>query len=273
MRRTPLAVAAAALLFVAFVAWLFPADDVARRVLAGVPSPVVTFERAALRPRGIRLDRVAIAIPEASVTLHADRAWARPSVWSLVRGGGGLPWRIEAAICGGDVDATVAADDAPAATAVSIVFERAELASCPPLAIAGGALAGRAQGTARLRVVPGVAPEGEGTVEVRGATWRNPGDLPLLGTLHAETASVRWRLQDGLLVLDGIALAGPELSATGSGEVRFAAPIPESAVTLRLALTPGPRETGFLQLVLPPAAGTRSLTVAGRLGSPQVSLQ
>lgn len=273
MRRGLVAAAGAALLFATFLGWLFPTDDVARRLLAGLSGPVVTFEHSALRPRGIRLDGVTISIPEAALTLHADHAYARPSLWSLVRGGDGLPWRIDAAVCGGDVETTVAAGPAPATTAVTIVFDGAELGSCPPLAIAGGALAGRADGAARLLVVPGTPPEGDGSVQVRGAAWRNPGDLPLLGTLHAETASVRWRLHDGLLALEGIALTGPELSASGSGEVRLAEPVPDSAVAIRLALTPGPQETGFLQLMLPPSAGTKNLTVAGRLASPQVSLQ
>ena len=272
MRRA-LVAAGALVLFAGFALRLFPIDDVARRVLSGIPSPVVTFGHAGIRPTGIRLDDVTMRVPEASLTLHADHAYARPSLVSLVRGGDGLPWRILAVVCGGDVDATVAADPAAAGTAVTLAFDRADLSNCPPLAIAGGALAGRAGGTARLRLPSGAPPEGDGAVQLRDAVWQNPADLPLLGTLHAESASVRWRLAQGLLALEGIELTGPDLSASGSGELRFAEPVTDSAVTIRLALVPGAHETGFLQLMLPPSAGTRNLFVGGRLVNPQVSLQ
>jgi type II secretion system protein N len=236
MRRL-LPVLAGGLVFGVTLAALFPTDAVVRRVLArATPAgwPGVVFARAALRPRGIVLDDVTLRDSTGRALARAEQVRVLPSLWSLVRGGSGLPCRIEASACGGTGEATL--EDDGAATAIVLAWQDADLAACPPLVIAGGALAGRARGAARLRLDPAAAPEGTGDVELSAAVWRGTG---LFASLHADSASVRWRLQDGRLALEALDLHGPDVTVNGSGEVRLAAPFEESALAIRLALRAG----------------------------------
>jgi type II secretion system protein N len=253
-----LAVLAALLAFGAALAFTFPTDLVVRRALARATPygwPAVVFREARLRPAGLVLGDVTLRDPAGVALAHAASVRLRPSLWSLVAGGGGLPWHVEAHACGGTAEATLAADGA--ATALAVTWAEADLAACPPLAIAGGALAGRARGAARLRFPAAAPAEGGGDLEVVGATWRGTG-FPAV--LHADTASVRWRLAAGRVTLDTLDLSGPEVSLSGRGEIRLAAPVAESPVALTLAVRPGG------------AGAPRPLAVVGTLGRPQVVL-
>ncbi len=267
---------AAVALFAGFLAYLFPTDVVARRLLSRLELPggaAVVFTRAALRSDGIWLDNVTVRAPTGAELVHAEAVRLRPSPWGLVRGAGGLPWSLHAAICGGTADATISADGT--ATAVALTWHDADLAQCPPLPIAAGALAGRARGAARLRLGLTSELEGAGNVELESGTWRAGGALALLGALHAESASVHWTLRQGSLVLDALDLHGPEVSATGSGEVRLEDPVEASGVRLTVAVASVPGAPGPFGLLLRPAddGTTRQLTVGGTLAHPSAVLQ
>jgi type II secretion system protein N len=270
VKRVALAAATAAL-FLVFLVLLFPTDAVVGRGLAALSWPGLGVGHAALRPYGILLDDVTLRDAAGKLVLRADRVRLRPSAWSLVRGGNGLPWRIDGTVCEGAALATVAEDGT--ATEIAVTWDEGNLAACPPLAIAGGALEGSARGAARLRFAPDAAAQGDGRVELSGAVWHGAGPFAAVGALHAETASVRWWLHDEVVEIQDIALAGPELTASGAGEVRLAEPVTDSDVQLRMALTPAPGASGPIQFFLPPSLGTRQLVVNGRLASPQVMLQ
>jgi type II secretion system protein N len=234
MSRRWLVAAATALVFAASLAVLFPTDAVVRRTLArGTPPgwPAVVFREARLRPSGLVLDDVTLRDTTGAEILHAERVRWRPSYLSLLRGADGLPWHVEAAACNGTGEATVGLEGGD--TTVALTWYDADLAACPPLRIAGGALRGRAQGTARLRLAPGGPPVGSGDVELRAAVWRGAGPF----ALRAEAASVRWRLETGRVVLEALDLRGPDITVTGTGEVRLADPIGESDLELNLAYT------------------------------------
>ena len=145
----------------------------------------------------------------------------------------------------------------------------------PPLALAAGALAGRATMTAHVRLGP---PAGEGTVEVHAGEWRSSaGPLVAVGTLHAERASFGWRLVGDRVALTSFELHGPDVSAEGEGTVRLAAPLEASGLELRLAVAAAPeapdRVRALLGLLPAPAgdaAGPRRLFVAGTVASPRL---
>jgi type II secretion system protein N len=248
--------AVAAIVFTASLAALFPTDALVRRALSRAAEsgwPAVVFERAAFRPGGLVLDGVTLRDPTGAPRLAARRIRLRPSLRGLLRDGSGRPWTIEAEVCDGRGVASVAGDGR--ATDVTLSWEDADLTVCPPLEIAGGALAGRARGSARLRLDPAAPPAGTGDVELRAAVWRGRG---LLARLHASSASLRWRLSDGRLTLEAFDLRGPEVLATGSGEVRLAEPLPASDLDLELTLAWG-------------AGGpARHVSVAGTVAAPKV---
>ena len=269
----------AAAVFTASLALLFPTELVARRLLARAAPPewpVVIFRGAALRPRGLWLTDVTLRRPDGTTVVHADSVRWTPSLSGLLRDGRGLPWRIAAEVCGGTGEATVTTDGA--AVAVALTWHDADLAACPPLAVAGGALAGRARGVARLELAPPAPPSGSGRVDLEGATWRGEGPLAAIGSLHAATASVGWRLREGRLMFEAPDLHGPEVSASGSGELRLTEPLGASDLVLRLALAPEAEAPPLLRLFLgvpatPSGTGSRLLTVAGTLAHPQLLLQ
>jgi len=80
---------------------------------------------------------------------------------------------------------------------------------------------------------------------------------------------------DGRLVVEALDLHGPEVSASGSGELRLTDPFEESDLVLRLALAPQADAPPLLRLLLatPTGVGSRLLMVAGTLAHPQVQLQ
>jgi type II secretion system protein N len=260
VRRAARALLLAAVALVVFggaLSVLLPVDDMVRRaVLRNTPPgwPALVFQRAALWPTGIVLDDVTFRDPTGAEVLHAGRLTLRPSLLGLVRDGSGLPMRfVFDEICSGAGDATLASDGDGADVTVS--FTRADLASCPPLAIAGGALTGRADGTARLRLAPGRVVEGEGTVAIARASWKGPN---LFARLFTDSAAVRWRLTAGRLALEGIDVRAPSLAIYGAGEVRLAEPIDASALDLKLTMASAPGAAG------------NPLRVDGTLAQPEV---
>ena len=116
------------------------------------------------------------------------------------------------------------------------------------------------------------------TVEVRAGEWRGTaGPLLAVGTLHAERASLGWRLLGDRVALTSLELHGPEVSAEGEGTVRLAAPLEASGLELRLAVAAAPeapdRVRALLGLLPAPAgdaAGPRRLFVAGTVASPRL---
>ena len=274
-RARALAGGVAVAFFTASLALLFPTESIVRRLLAHAAPREwsVVFRGAALRPRGLWLTDVTFRRRDGSAVVHAESVRWSPSLIGLLRDGRGLPWRLTADVCGGIGEATVAADG-PGVT-VALTWHDADLAVCPPLAVAGGALAGRARGAARLALAPRLPPAGSGRVDLERATWRGEGPLAAIGSLHAAAASVGWRLADGRLVVEALDLHGPEVSASGSGELRLTDPFEESDLVLRLALAPQADAPPLLRLLLatPTGVGSRLLMVAGTLGHPQVQLQ
>jgi type II secretion system protein N len=263
-RRGRLLLAAA--VFAASAAILFPTDALVRRALVRPGWPPIAFETAHLRPGGIRLTDVGIVDGSGRAWLRAESLHLRPTLGSLIAGRGGLPWTVDGTICGGEARATVTAEGA--GTAVDIAWRDADLGRCPPLAIAGGALAGRAGGTARLRLVPGALPAGDGDLVMEGAAWAGQGLAALLA-LRAATASLTWRLADGRLDLDDVALTAPELIAGGRGTVTLAEPVAASALALDLVLEPSGGALGALFR----GRGPHQVTVGGTLERPRVALQ
>jgi type II secretion system protein N len=273
---TALRLLVAAATFAASLALFFPTDLLARRLLAAAirpGGPTLAFAEARLRPGGLLLADVTLRRADGTALVQAPRVRLRPSLAGLVRNGRGLPWRIEAEACGGTGDATVAATGPTAS--VTLVWRDADLAACPPLALAAtGLIAGRAHGRARLALTPGSPPEGDGRVALVAATWRGEGPAAMLGALHAATASLRWRLQDGRVLVEALDVAGPEISIAGTGELRLADPWAESDLDLRLALAPAAQAPQLLRLLLGgPAAGRRELVLAGTLARPRAVLQ
>jgi len=261
MTRRGLATAAgAAVLFAVFLAVLFPTDALVRRLLARPGWPPVAFERARLRPDGLRLEGVAVRAPTGTL-VRADRVRWKPSVGRLLRDGRGLPWDLEARVCDGAATATVTGEGPR--IDVALAWRDADLTACPPFRIAGGTLAGRTDGDALVRLDPAASPVGRGTVDLRAARWRGAGGLAGFGAVRAETASIRWRMADGLLVLEAVDLSGPRLSLTGSGRVRLAEPLAESSVHLDLELPAGADG----------AARPLRVSVDGTLGAPSVVVQ
>jgi len=274
-RAHALAGGVAVTFFTASLALLFPTEPIVRRLVARAAPPdwPVVFRGAVLRPRGLWLTDVTFRRPDGSTVVHAESVHWSPSLIGLLRDGRGLPWHVTADVCGGTGEATVAADGP--GVAVALTWHDTDLSACPPLAVAGGALAGRASGAARLVLAPRRPPAGSGRVDLERATWRGEGPLAAIGSLHAAAASVGWRLADGRLLVEALDLHGPEVSASGSGELRLTEPFEESDLTLRLALAPQADAPPLLRLLLatPTGVGSRLVMVGGTLAHPQVQFQ
>jgi type II secretion system protein N len=266
-----LRILAAAAAFAASVALLFPTDLVARRVVARASRPdwpILEFAHASLRPSGLRLEQVRLRDAAGVELVRAERARLRPSLAGLLHDGRGLPWQVEAELCGGTADASISNDGTT--TGIVLDFRDADLGACPPLAVTGaGVLAGHAHGAARFAIVPGMPASGAGQVQVESATWHGVGPAGALGALHAATASLRWQLHDGRLLFDALDVTGPEVTIEGRGELRLADPWNESDLDLRLALAPASGAPQLLRLLLGVPAGVkRNLLLAGTLAHP-----
>jgi type II secretion system protein N len=273
VRRLVLGAGVIALFAVALMVF-FPADAAVRWALARMTSPdgpQLVFRRAVLRPWGISVEEPALRHPDGTALLTLDWLRVRPALDGLVSG---RSWTVRGGVCGGTGTAHISVDGPT--TTLALEWHDLELATCPPLALTAGALAGHADGTATLALRATAAPDGEGSLGLRAARWQAGSGLGV-DTLHADSASLHWALRDGRLTLSAIELHGPELEASGEGAVRLAGQLGNSAVDLRLAVAAGPAAppvVRFAVATLPPSTadkgGPRSLVVTGTLDRPRV---
>lgn len=260
-----------AAVFVAALALTFPSDALVRLALSrALPAggPLVFFERARLRPSGLRLDGVDVRDPDGNAAAHADWVVLRPSVAGLLGNGHtGRPWHARAATCAGTVEALVDRD--PTGDVVTVSWSEIDLARCPALPSALRGVRGVAAGHARA-----AGGSVEGALDLRNVTLT--GVLPLLPLVRADTASSRWTVAGGRLLLDGLAIRGPDLEASGGGTVALATSAAESGLDLRLTLAPGHGAPLLLRnaiLLLPGAvdgSDARRIAVTGPAIAPQI---
>jgi type II secretion system protein N len=263
---------AIAAVFVGVLMLTFPSDAIVRYALARLTLPrgmSLVFERAHLRPWGLRLERPSLLQPDGSPLASADWVIVRPSLRGLLRDRTGRPWLATAAACGGLLEAVVDRD--ATGDVATLGLKDVDLGSCPPLALARERVAGRAEGRARVRITSAAV---EGELTLHDASWRGAGLIvPGVAVLHGDPASVRWTLGEGRLTLAAIELHGPEIRMTGAGTVRLAEPVGGSALDLTLAVAPGPDAPPLLvDLIgrLPPAddGPARRLVVSGTVDAP-----
>jgi len=251
-------IALAAALFAAVLAFSFPTDAVVRHLVARVTppdGPRLEFARASLRPWGLRLEGVSLRNPDGAIVAAAEWLLLRPSLWGLVRDRTGRPWHATGGVCAGSLEAALRGDGD--GSALTLGWRDLDLASCA-LVPAGGALEGRAEGSATLRLARDTPLAGEGNANVRSALLRTAGlGLPL-EALHADPVFFRWQLVEDKITLSTIELHGPELRVNGSGTVRLKETFADSALNLRLVITSGPEAAPPLLEALthlPPASG------------------
>jgi len=274
LRRLALVAGTLVAVFVAVLAVTFPTEQLLRALLARVTapgSPTVSFERARLRPWGLRVDMLAAHAPDGTVLADAEWATVRPSLLGLLRDRTGRPWRAAAGTCGGRLDAVV--DREAGTTIASLTWNAIDLARCRPVALLGETVAGVIGGTAVVRRAPGAS---AGEIALQGGMWKGAGRfVPAVETLHADPASIRWTLQGGRLELTAIAIDGPEVRATGGGTVRLASVPRDSTLALSLVVAPGPQASPSLRDLmarLPPTGEgeTRRLEIEGTIGAPRL---
>lgn len=211
------------------------------------------FEESHLLPGGVTLRKVTLARPAGPVVVSAERVDLWPSLFGLLTGARGHPWRFDADICGGTAKGTVALDGA--ATVTDVEFDEADLAACPVLELGGASLTGRGRGNVHLRLEPVAPAHGNGQLELRDVMWRGQG---LLAIFRANTASGSWRLEERRLTLASIDVRLPTLQFRGTGEVVLAEPLARSDLRLALTLTSAD-----------PSEPPRPILIGGTLGRPQ----
>jgi type II secretion system protein N len=238
--------------------------------------PSLAFERAVLRPWGLRLDGVVLRAADGETIVQAEWLRLRPSFWGLLRDGTGRPWQVAAGVCDGRVDASVTAGSTEAS--ITAEWQDLDIATCLPPG-QGLNLTGRTSGTARARGGNGVRPTGEGELHVRDGVWEREDVMQemALDVLHADDAAIRWNLVEDRLTVEGFELHGPEVELRGGGSVRLTGTPARNQLDLRFVAQPGPAVPEPLQRLLdrlPPAPGAdplaRTLVVKGTAADPQV---
>lgn len=268
LRRVVGTIAIAAAVFVLVLVLTFPTDAIVRWALArAMPAGGrgVVFERARLRPWGLRLEGVDLRDPNGSVVVHADWLTLRPSLAGLVRDDHtGRPWHARAAACAGTIEAL--ADRDATGNIATVSWADVDLGRCPALSVVATGVSGLAAGHARVTAA-GV----EGESELRAVTWT--GVLPGVPVLRADAVSSHWTLAGGRLVLDGLALRGPDLEARGGGTLTLGG---QTQLDLVLTLAPGPQAPLPLRTIIGQLPGgvagsdERRVAVTGPPAAPQV---
>ena len=277
MRRR-LAIAALVVgVFAVVVSLTFPTDALVRQIVARTPLPRglrLSFAAAHLSPHGLWLDDVHLVELDGRSAFDATRLRLRPSLWGFWRDRTGRPWSITAETCQGTIDVAVGVDGAT--TPVVVALDHVELASCLPYVMPRLDAYGRVTGTLSARLAPRDPPSGDGAVQLLGAGWAPGG--PLEDTrLHADAATLRWRLADRRLELTTIEATSDDFRVDAHGAVRLLTPVDDSVLDLRLVVTPGKtmpplirRYVDGLPGALPDAQGTRTFHVQGTLREPRV---
>ncbi len=288
-RRRVLRLAAAALLavvaFVVAVTLTFPWGQLARLVArrAAVDAGlVIRFERSRLvrdgvLVTGLEVERATAVTAPDRPRLRIDRLVATPSLWGVLTGRRGMPWRARARLYGGTAEATVRGSrDAPH---VDLRWTRIDLATLP-LEDSGTAVRGVSSGQVAVSSETGEPTATTGTWQLQA---------------HEVTAS---GLVAGRLILPAVGVTrltstgtwtGPridvtDLAATGSfGSLRLAGrimlrhPTETSAIKAEMTFTPPteppPEVAVLLGLLLPPGGQDRprSYNVTGTLAVPMVT--
>lgn len=224
----------AAVAFVVVLIATFPTGPLVDRVLRTVaPGSVLTHGTVALRPWGLVLADVRVWTTLDAPPILVERLEIVPSLTGWLASRGGRPWRVTAHACGGEATAVV--DGGITATQIALGWRELDLGRCALPPLAGGAVAGHAEGTASLSRDDDGRLVGDGRLVVTGASW--PGAAGAgVGDLTADRATIHWRLAGRHLALDAIDLYGPALHAHGGGEVELAPGLSGGRVALRLAL-------------------------------------
>jgi type II secretion system protein N len=274
--RTALLAAAAAALFAIVLGLSFPTDQLVRWGLARAPVPearLITFQRAHLRPWGLLLEGARLRDPGGGPFYEADWLRFRPSWTGLAGDGLGRPWRVAAGALGGTIEASLGLDGG--AQTVELTWADLDVGRLLAALHRPDQLSGRASGSTGLRVPVADAASGSGEVVLQDAVWQ-----PALGALedlplHAERATLRWRLADGRFEVAAFDAHGREMNVAASGQVRLAGVADASTLDLRVTLTPLPGMPGKLRPLLDGlprgADGTRDFVLTGTLDAPRIA--
>jgi hypothetical protein len=214
---------------------------------------------------------VGLQRPDGSALVGADWLTLHPSLAGFAHDWSGRPWLALLGAWGGTLEATLDRDGG--GDRVALAWSDIDLTRCLPLAAAGIRVSGLAEGRATVRRAP--AP-GEGHAIVRNATWQGASIyIPGVAVLHADPALVRWAFAGNRLTLTAIELTGPELRATGTGDVELGGRLADSPLRLDLEVASGPQAPPVLRDLVarlprsPASPMTRLLHVRGTLGSPR----
>jgi type II secretion system protein N len=199
----------------------------------------VEFRTASLRPWGLRLEDVVVRNPERRVLARLPWLRLRPSWLGLLGERPGFPWHVGAAVCAGTVEATV--DDDGATKALDARWDDVDVATCLPWLTTQVELGGRATGTTALRLGPqGGIPLGTLDVTIRSMLWRPPLEDLEDVLVHADTATLTLAVEPERLVLQRLAVAGPDIDVDGSGTAKRAQALGDARLDLRMTVTPQP---------------------------------
>ena len=135
---------------------------------------------------------------------------------------------------------------------------------------------GRVDGPLAIQVGEAGVTSTTGALELRGASW-TPGGFLDDTALRADTGSLAWKLERGRLEFTKIESSSKDFQATGSGLIRIVKPIDDSAIDIRLEVTPGETMPPLLrryfdafQGTAPTARGTRTFRLQGLLRDPRL---
>jgi type II secretion system protein N len=253
--------------FAVFVA-TFPYDDALQGLLRPSGLSFTSASQGWNIPFGARFEDAAIVLDRDgwSPLIESPDLRVTPSLAAFVTGARGV--RLSAQAYGGDL--SVLARQGETWTAVEFRADGIDLARYPRINSNGLSVGGMLSAAGHADLNREAFDANDGTIEVAvqklaitpgfGLPRVNFGDLVATVTLRG-----------GVLTIDGLRTFGGDVALNADGTVELSPEWTESALDLRLRVTPDPRAAerlGVLIRLLPPRPDNRPYLIGGTLGEP-----
>jgi type II secretion system protein N len=275
----------AVIVFAAALALTFPWGQLLRlatRRAAAEAGLAVRFERVGLARQGLLVSGLEVECTACistadSLRLHVEQLVATPSLWGVLTGRRGIPWRARANLYGGTADGTLGGS--PESLEIDLTFADIDLAKLP-LANPGTIVEGISSGEVVMTRAAEASVSTAGRWQLRAREIRASGLVA--GRLPLPAVDIARLVSRG--TWSGARIEVTDLVAEGSfGDVRLAGrillrdPTDASAISASMTFTPPERPPAeidvLLRMLLPPGThkSPQSYHVAGTLAAPMVT--
>ena len=259
-------------LFAGFLFATFPYTATLSKVLAPMGFEFSSVSQTLRFPFGAELTGVRVRSTKSTAShaaLECPIITIAPSLVSLLTFRPGV--RVKASLYDGVARVTIR--PSIGGTAISYDLDALNIAKQQLFTISAGAAAGTISGDGELWLSPAdlTADTGNGELSGAGLTISTP---LASGPIRLGAARANFKLDRGLLTIEGLKTDGGDLIVTASGTIRLAQDPADSTLAIEFTIAPQPAAAarlGMLFAILPHPPNAQPYRLIGTLSAPRIS--